>query len=143
MNLSMKQKQTHRHEEQTCGCQEVMDWEFGISRCKLVYIRWINNKVLLYCTGNYIQYPVRNHNGKELSCTGNYIKYRVINHNGKDLSCICNLYHSSRQRQILNPPSEARNRIHNLMVLSRIRFHCTTMGIPTTIKFKKNLKINI
>ena len=41
------------------------DWEFGISRCKLVYIGWINNKVLLYSTGNYIQYPVINHNGKE------------------------------------------------------------------------------
>ena len=25
----------------------------------------INNKVLLYSTGNYIQYPVINHNGKE------------------------------------------------------------------------------
>ena len=24
-----------------------------------------NNKVLLYTTGNYIQYPVINHNGKE------------------------------------------------------------------------------
>ena len=33
-------------------------WKFGISRCKLVYIEWINNKVLLYSTGNYIQYPV-------------------------------------------------------------------------------------
>ena len=41
------------------------DWEFGISRCKLVYIGWINNKVLLYSTGNYIQYPVINHKGKE------------------------------------------------------------------------------
>ena len=30
-------------------------WEFGISRCKLVYIGWINNKVLLYIPGNYIQ----------------------------------------------------------------------------------------
>ena len=30
------------------------DWKFGISRCKLVYIGWINNKVLLYSTGNYI-----------------------------------------------------------------------------------------
>ena len=28
-----------------------------------IYI--INNKVLLYSTGNYIQYPVINHNGKE------------------------------------------------------------------------------
>ena len=42
-----------------------MDWEFGISRCKLLYIEWINNKILLYSTGSYIQYPVINHNGKE------------------------------------------------------------------------------
>ena len=42
-----------------------VDWEFGISGCKLLYTAWINNKVLLYSTGNYIQYPVINHNGKE------------------------------------------------------------------------------
>ena len=42
-----------------------LEWEFRISRCKLLYIEWINNKVLLYSTGNYIQYPVINHNGKE------------------------------------------------------------------------------
>ena len=41
------------------------DWEFGISRCKLLYIRWINNKILLYRTRNYIQYPMINQNGKE------------------------------------------------------------------------------
>ena len=33
-----------------------MNWEFGISRCKLVYIEWINSKVILY-----IQYPAINH----------------------------------------------------------------------------------
>ena len=70
MNLSTKQKQTHRQREQTCDCQgeggrRMMDWEFGISRCKLLRIGWINNKVLLYSTGNYTQYPVINHNGKE------------------------------------------------------------------------------
>ena len=70
LNLSMKQKQTHRHREQACDCQGAgvggwMDWEFGISRCKLLYIDWIKNKVILYSTGNYIQYPVINHNGKE------------------------------------------------------------------------------
>ena len=27
------------------------DWESGISRCKLLYARWTNNKVLLYSTG--------------------------------------------------------------------------------------------
>ena len=41
-----------------------MEWEFGISRCKL-FIEWIKNKVLIYSTGNYVQYPVINHNGKE------------------------------------------------------------------------------
>ena len=72
MNLSMKQKQTHRHREQTYSCQGGgrrggggMDWEFGISRSKPLYIEWMNNKVLLYSTGNYIQYPVINFNGKE------------------------------------------------------------------------------
>ena len=55
INLSTKQKQTHRHREQTCGCQGGgggggKEWEFGISRCKLLYIGWINNKVLLYST---------------------------------------------------------------------------------------------
>ena len=41
------------------------DWEFGIGRCKVLSTGWINNKVLLYSTGNYIQYPVINHNEKE------------------------------------------------------------------------------
>ena len=52
-----------------------MDWEFEISRCKLVYMGWINNKVLLYSTGNDIQYPVINHNGKE------YEKERIYMNN--------------------------------------------------------------
>ena len=39
------------------------DWELGISRCKLSYIGWIN-KILLYSTGNNIQYPVINYHGK-------------------------------------------------------------------------------
>ena len=70
MNLFMKQEQNHRHREQTCGCQGGEGWgrdglEFRISRCQLLYIEWINNKFLLYSTGNYIQYPLINHNGKE------------------------------------------------------------------------------
>ena len=36
---------SNRHRKQTCGCQGGgMDWEFGISRCKL--IEWIYNQVL-------------------------------------------------------------------------------------------------
>ena len=69
-NLSTKQKQTYGHREQTCGCQGEgvgagMEWEVGVSRCKLLFIEWINNKVLLYSTGNCTQYPVINPNGKE------------------------------------------------------------------------------
>ena len=66
MNSSMTQKQNHRR----CGCQGGgggggIEWEVGVSRRKLIYIGWINNKVLPYSTGNYIQYPVISHNGKE------------------------------------------------------------------------------
>ena len=42
-----------------------MKWEFGVSRYTVSYMGWINSKVLLYSIGNYIQYPVINHNGKE------------------------------------------------------------------------------
>ena len=43
MILSTKQKQTYRHGEQTCGCQgggggTGRDWEFGVSRCKLLHL---------------------------------------------------------------------------------------------------------
>ena len=37
-----------------------MDWESGISSCKLLCIGWRNN--LLYSTENYSQYPVINNN---------------------------------------------------------------------------------
>ena len=47
------------------GGREGMEWEFESSRCKLLYIEWINNKILLYSTGNYIQYPVIKCKGKE------------------------------------------------------------------------------
>ena len=47
-----------------------------------------------------------------------------------DPSYVCDPHHDSRQHRILNPVREARDRTHNLMVLSQIRFHCTTMGTP-------------
>ena len=40
------------------------------------------------------------------------------------------LPHSSRQRLILNPPSEARDQTSNLMVTSRVHFHCAMTGTP-------------
>ena len=41
------------------------DREFGISRCKLLYIGWINNNLQMYSTGNCIQYHMIKHNRKE------------------------------------------------------------------------------
>ena len=43
MNLAAEKKQTHGHEGDTCGCQggeggNGMDWEFGVSRYKLLYL---------------------------------------------------------------------------------------------------------
>ena len=54
-----------------------MDWEFGIRKCKLLYVGWINHKVLLYSTGNCIQYLViiynRIESEKEYIYTHTYI----------------------------------------------------------------------
>ena len=65
----MKQKQDHGHRNQTSHCQgrgvrRGMECEVGVSRCKVFYKEWIN-KVLLYSTEIYIQYPMINYNGKE------------------------------------------------------------------------------
>ena len=58
-----------------------MDWEFGMSRCKLVSIGCINNKVLLYSPGNFIQYPVINHNGKNTKIyLPTYLPTYLFNH---------------------------------------------------------------
>ena len=71
-DLSIKQKQIHRYRKQTCGCREGMnrggkDWEFEVSRCKLLYREWINNMFLLYNSSrNYIQNPVINHKEKNM-----------------------------------------------------------------------------
>ena len=71
INLSSRQKQTHRHSIQTCGCQEgggeKEGWtgNLGLVDTNYYILEWINNKVLLYSTGNCIQSPGINHNGKE------------------------------------------------------------------------------
>ena len=41
----------------------------------------------------------------------------------QDPSCICDLHHSSQQRWVLNPLSEARDRMCVLMDASQIHFH--------------------
>ena len=70
------------HREETSGCQGGagggMDWGFGVGRRQVLHLEWINNKILRYSTGNYIQYPVINHNRKEYEkecvCVYIYIK---------------------------------------------------------------------
>ena len=59
-----------RHREQTCGCQEGgggsgKDWEFVVSRCKVLHLEWMNDDVLLYSTGNYIQSSGADYDGED------------------------------------------------------------------------------
>ena len=68
-DTSTKQKQIHRHREQICGCQgegegSEINWEFGVSRCKLLHLDWLSNEVLLYSTENYIQSLGIDHDGR-------------------------------------------------------------------------------
>ena len=69
MNLLVKQKTDLQTQKTNLSLPKDkkgeggLDWEFGISRRQLFYVEWINNKVLLYGTGKYIQHPVINHNG--------------------------------------------------------------------------------
>ena len=44
-------------------------------------------------------------------------------------------HHSSQQRWILNPLSEARDWTHILMDTNRVHFHWTTMGTPKSVVF--------
>ena len=72
MNLSMKQKQNNGLEKRLGvpsreGLGGGTECKVGVSRCKLLYIEWIN-KVLLYSTENGIQYLKINHNGKKYIC---------------------------------------------------------------------------
>ena len=69
MNLYMKQKQTHRHKQTVVGRRERRlgkGWSQRLGLANLLYVGWINNKVLLYSTGNCIQYPRTNHNKKNI-----------------------------------------------------------------------------
>lgn len=52
----MKQKDTHKHREQTFGSQRGgggggKNWDFRISRCMLLQTGWINNKFLSIAQG--------------------------------------------------------------------------------------------
>ena len=68
MNLSTKQKHTQGHREQTVVANREggrgVDWEFGVSKCKLLHLQRISNEILLFNTGNYIQSLGTDHDGR-------------------------------------------------------------------------------
>ena len=70
MNLFTKQKQTHRYRKQTQSYERVREGETGsmglTDAHQHIKIEQIVEKNLLYSTGNYIQYLVKNYNRKEL-----------------------------------------------------------------------------
>ena len=66
MNISTKKKVSQMQrtplrlpKEGEVGEERLGVWAYKV---QLVYIGWIYNKVLLYSTGTYTQYPVTNHN---------------------------------------------------------------------------------
>ena len=40
-----------------------MDWEFGVSRCKLLPLEWLSHEILLCSTGNYAESLVMERDG--------------------------------------------------------------------------------
>ena len=55
--------------------------------------------------------------------------------NARSESRVCNLYHSSWQHWILNPPSKARDQTSILMDTSQIHFHWAMTGTPNKAYF--------
>lgn len=76
MNLSVKWKQTHRHQELTCGHQEG-GGSGGVrgQQKQTSTHRMIHTKVPLDSTENYIQYFEINHTGKEIFFKKTVYKY--------------------------------------------------------------------
>ena len=62
MNIFMKQ--TQNRPVVAKRYRQGMDWEFGFPDADYLYIEWIKNEILPYTTGNYIQYPMIDHNEK-------------------------------------------------------------------------------
>ena len=74
-----------------------MDWEFGVGRRKQLHLEWINNKVILYSTGNYIQSSGINPKGKQyfkrlLCCTA-------------DVGTTLQIYYASIKKKKINKDS--------------------------------------
>ena len=101
MNLTTKQKQTHRHREQTCGCQweEGMKWEatgLCVSKCKLSHLEWIINKVLLHSISTLLGQT-------------------VMENNTNLCVCVVTLLHSRSWHNTANQPYFNKNNFYDLL----------------------------
>ena len=68
-NLSTEKKQTHRQKNRFAAARgerrkNGMDWEFGVSRYKLLHLDWIGNEAPLNSAGIYSQSLGVHHDGK-------------------------------------------------------------------------------
>ena len=66
INVSMKETQNQEQGDRLVAREgrERGEEEVGVPGCKLLYTGWINNKVRLHSTENYISYCIIKHNGK-------------------------------------------------------------------------------
>ena len=80
-----------------------IDWEFGISRRKLLYIEWINITQSYCSTGTYIQYSMINHNGKEYWKRNNVPGHKItLLYSRKSHNIVNQLYFNKTFKKIYN-----------------------------------------
>ena len=95
------------------------------SMCKLIYASTL---FIIFFLGSHTRHMEVHRVGvkQSYSCQLAYTTAMAT----PDPRRVCILHHSSWQCWILKPLSEARDRTLNLMVPSRICFHCATVGTP-------------
>ena len=87
-----------------------MDWEFRVSRCKLLHLEWINNNVLLlHSTGNDIQSPGVDSDGKEYFLKKNVYRYVMS--------------HSAIQQHSITLPNIVNQLYFKKILIDLVKFH--------------------
>ena len=117
-----------------------MDWEFGVGRCKLSHVEWIN-KVLLYSTGNYIQYPVINHNTKEYLKNCIYVYNRVTLLYSRDWQNIVNqLYFNKKKSAMIESMKSTKKMILLVTNLYKLSVPSPAMSLKVTNTVNRTFK---
>ena len=132
----MKQKQTHIENRPVIAgggrCREEWIGSLGSADVNSYSSEWINSKVLLFNTGNYIQYPVINHsgkeNGKKCICTYTYISESLYC-TAEIQQCKSSMYLVTKPLLTLcdsmdcNPPGSSVHGIFQERILEWLPFH--------------------